>query len=174
MRAAAAIALCRHTLATAALDLSCDTGQVLDILDRAIRQRGPANCTVNALFGDTFCQPPGLRLKVATAGHAQAVVLRADGTCSALAATSNVLGASSRTGCPELEVWIQGGETVICYAACADTAATVARYVAEISASCTAMPLQELVDALGNRLAGPDGSTAHEHVALLALGPAEQ
>jgi serine phosphatase RsbU (regulator of sigma subunit) len=171
MRAAAAIALCRHTLATAALDLSCDTGQVLDILHRAIRQRGPANCTVNALFGDIFCQPARLRLKVATAGHAAALVLRADGSTSTVGATSNPLGASSRTGCPELDVWIQGDETVICYAAPADTAPAVARYVADISASRTAMPLQELVDALGRRLVDRNGSTAHEHVALLAVRP---
>jgi hypothetical protein len=97
--------------------------------------------------------------------------LRADGSTSTVGATSNPLGASSRTGCPELDVWIQGDETVICYAAPADTAPAVARYVADISASRTAMPLQELVDALGRRLVDRNGSTAHEHVALLAVRP---
>ncbi len=73
--AAALTALCRHTLATAALDDSNSAREMLHLLDRAIKVRTDGELFATAIFGEARAHPDGLALTLALGGHPEPLLV---------------------------------------------------------------------------------------------------
>ena len=115
-RAAAMTSVVRHSLRTTALRSASPSG-ALRFVNQIVLQEQEADDPrfASVLFALLERGPAGLRVRLATAGHPPALVVRADGTVSDCRGEGSLLGVSEDAAVRDQELRLGEGDTLVLY-----------------------------------------------------------
>jgi serine phosphatase RsbU (regulator of sigma subunit) len=172
--AAAATALARYTLRTAALD-ETSPGDALRRLNAAMLHDGSGQFATVVLAYVSGDRDGHLDVRLALGGHPPPLVLRADGTVEAVGAFGTVLGVLERLRLVDCELTLARGDSLLLYtdgvteAGPRGAAIGQAGLEALLQRVAGADP-QTIVDAVEAAVVGAQEGEPRDDVALLAVG----
>lgn len=173
--AAAVTALARYTVRTAAMTRRRPKDALRTLNDalvaHASRERGRF-CT--GLFARLRAQQAGVRLTVAVAGHPPVIVLRADGSLEAHAATGPLLGVFDRIDVEDVRIDLRPGDACILYT---DGATDIRRDgvtfgeagLRDLVAGCRGMSAQGIAGSIERAVVDFQRYQVHDDLALVVI-----
>ena len=172
VEAAATTALARHTVRAAAIQ-GQSPASILTVLNEALLSQPQDLQLCTAVVGLLAFGTAGARLSLASGGHPQPILLRADGSVEPIGASGTMLGVVADPQLPEAEVNLSVGDTIVFYtdgvtASPADEQGSLAELIGVVE-SCVDMAATSTAASIDQALLETNRGQLRDDAAVLVL-----